>query len=181
MPSRAPISKRTTPNTCAPTTASSSSSATSRPKPALALVERTLGDWRVEGAPPAFAIPDAPQPTGVTDVAHFIAGKTQNDLILGFPGIRRDNPDYYALEMMNLILGRLGLYGRLGKSVREDQGLAYYAISGLEAGFGPGPWSVRAGVNPSNVRRAVRSILAEIERIRASRSARRNWPPASAS
>jgi zinc protease len=133
----------------------------------VALVERTLGDWRVAGPPPAFAVPDAPPPAGVRDVAHVIAGKTQNDLVLGFPGIRRTDPDYYALEMANLILGRLGLYGRLGKSVREEQGLAYYAISGLEAGFGPGPWAVRAGVNPTNVGRAVRSILAEIERIRA--------------
>ena len=68
--------------------------------------------------------------------------------MLGFPGIRRTNPDYYALEMMNLILGRLGLYGRLGKSVREDQGLAYYAYSGFEAGFGPGPWAVPRGGQP---------------------------------
>jgi zinc protease len=135
------------------------------PEAALALVERTFGDWRAEGAPPPFAIPDAPQPAETQEVFHFIAGKTQNDLILGFPSIRRNNPDYYALEMMNLILGRLGLYGRLGKSVREDQGLAYYAVSGFEAGFGPGPWSVRAGVNPTNVRRAVSSILAEMERI----------------
>ncbi|MDQ2810107.1 MAG: insulinase family protein [Chloroflexota bacterium] len=135
------------------------------PDAAFALVERTLGDWRVAGPPPPFAVPDAPVPAAASEVQHFISGKTQADLVLGFPAMRRNNPDYYALEMMNLILGRLGLYGRLGKTVREDQGLAYYAYSGFEAGFGPGPWSVRAGVNPNNVRQAVASILTEMRRI----------------
>ncbi|HUS15720.1 MAG TPA: pitrilysin family protein [Chloroflexia bacterium] len=135
------------------------------PETALALAEKTLGDWQVAGEPPPFAVPDAPLPEGIQRVHHTIAGKTQNDLVLGFPTIRRSHPDYYALDMMNLILGRLGLYGRLGKTVREDQGLAYYAYSGVESGFGPGPWTVRAGVNPANVGRAVQSILAEMTRI----------------
>jgi zinc protease len=56
--------------------------------------------------------------------------------------------------------------GRLGETVRDQQGLAYYAYSGLEAGLGRGPWSVRAGVNPANVDQAVESILAEIARLR---------------
>ncbi len=136
------------------------------PAAALSLVESSFGDWQVAGPAPEFGVPDAPLPADRQEVFHFIAGKTQNDLVLGFPALRRNNPDYYALEMMNLILGRLGLYGRLGRSVREEQGLAYYALSSLEAGFGPGPWAVRAGVNPTNVRRAVRSIVAEVERIR---------------
>jgi zinc protease len=135
------------------------------PEAGLDLARQALGDWQVDGGAPALVIPDAPQPAETREVQHFLAGKTQNDLVLGFPALRRTDPDYYAMEMMNLILGRLGLYGRLGKSVREDQGLAYYAYSGLEAGLGAGPWAVRAGVNPANVRRAVASILTEIRRM----------------
>ena len=55
--------------------------------------------------------------------------------------------------------------GRLGKTVREDQGLAYYTGSRVSGGMGPGPWQVSSGVNPSNVNLAVQSILGEIERI----------------
>jgi zinc protease len=135
------------------------------PAEGLELAERAFGDWRVEGTPAPIAVADVAQPEATRELHHPIAGKTQNDLVLGFPAIRRTNPDYYALEMMNLILGRLGLYGRLGKTVREDQGLAYYAYSGFSAGFGPGPWTVRAGVNPVSVRRAVASILVEMRRI----------------
>jgi zinc protease len=52
--------------------------------------------------------------------------------------------------------------GRLGKSVRGKQGLAYYAYSDLRGGLGPSPWLVSAGVNPMNVSRAISSIRDEI-------------------
>src|SRR5258708_36881587 len=68
--------------------------------------------------------------------------------------------------MANLVFGRLGMMGRLGDSVREAQGLAYRVYSELDAGLGPGPWSVRAGVNPANVTRALAAIQREIKRLR---------------
>ena len=82
--------------------------------------------------------------------------------MLGFPSIARNHPDYYALDVANLILGRLGLNGRIGANVRERQGLAYYSYSDLEGGLGPGAWAARAGINPANVERAVEAIRSEI-------------------
>ena len=77
--------------------------------------------------------------------------KLQSDLVLGAVSIRRKDPDFQALRMANMILGRLGMMGRLGETVREEKGLAYGVHSELDAGIGAGPWAVRAGVNPSNV------------------------------
>jgi len=91
-----------------------------------------------------------------------LPGKTQSDLALGIPGVRRADPGYYATMMANLLLGQLGMMGRIGENVRERQGMAYYAYSDLRAGLTAGPWWVRAGVNPANVDRAVAAILAEI-------------------
>jgi len=65
----------------------------------------------------------------------------------------------------NTILGVFGLMGRLGEKVRDEQGLAYYSLSRVDGGPGPGPWSVIAGVNPANIERAIASIRAEIRRI----------------
>jgi zinc protease len=129
--------------------------------------QRLFGHWRsrTDSVEP-YEIPDVPQPQGVTAIFKPVAGKTQNDIVLGFPALRRTDPDYYAFDLMNLLLGRIGLMGRLGKNVRDDQGLAYHAGSSFEAGLGRGPWAVRAGVNPLNVARAVDSIEFEIERIR---------------
>jgi len=67
---------------------------------------------------------------------------------------------------MNMVLGRFAMGGRLGRSVREEQGMAYYTYSAVDAGLGPGPFVVRAGVQAVHVEPAVKSILAEIERIR---------------
>jgi zinc protease len=68
-------------------------------------------------------------------------------------------------SLMNTILGVFGMMGRIGQSVREEQGLAYYAYSRLNGGLGPSPWLASAGVAPENVDQAVESIRAEIGRI----------------
>lgn len=133
---------------------------------AVAALAREFGDWRGEGEAPRLEIPEAAPPAATRRTARTLAGKTQADIAIGLPALNRANPDYYALDMANLILGRLGLYGRLGKVVREEQGLAYYAYSLLEGGKGPGAWGARAGVAPANVERAIASILAEVRRLR---------------
>ena len=130
-------------------------------------VDGLFGGWQPKGdQPEPYEIPDVAQPGGTRVVFKHVPGKTQNDIVLGFPSIRRSDPDYYAFDIMNLLLGRIGLMGRLGKNVRDAQGLAYYAGSSFEAGLGAGPWAVRAGVNPTNVNKAIESIKHEIERIR---------------
>lgn len=130
-------------------------------------VESLFGGWQAQGSQPEpYTIPDASQPEGASNVFKAVPGKTQNDIVLGFPSLRRNDSDYYAFDLMNLLLGRIGLMGRLGKTVRDEQGLAYYAGSSFEAGLGAGPWAVRAGVNPDNIGKAIESIKREIERIR---------------
>ncbi|HEY8602593.1 MAG TPA: pitrilysin family protein [Thermomicrobiales bacterium] len=133
---------------------------------AVATIDGLFGDWAAEGLTPPFAIPPAALPTAPQRHEATLPGKSQSDITIGHPAIPRTNPDYYALELANLILGRFGLGGRLGKSVRETQGLAYSTGSSLEGGMGPGAWVARAGVSPANVERAIESIIAEVERIR---------------
>jgi zinc protease len=65
---------------------------------------------------------------------------------------------------MNNILGQYSIGGRLGDSIRERQGMAYYVFSSLDANVIPGPLVIRAGVNPANVERAVSSIDGELTR-----------------
>jgi zinc protease len=127
-------------------------------------LEATFGDWQGP-QPPDVAIGDPPSPSA-QQVDVPVPGKTQSDLVVGVPGIRRNHPDYYALRLANMILGRLGMMGRLGDTVREAQGLAYGVHSELEASLGPGPWSIRAGVNPANVDTALAAISEQLALIR---------------
>jgi zinc protease len=92
--------------------------------------------------------------------------KVQADLVLALPAIPRSHPDYQALNVANLILGSLGMMGRLGERVRDQQGLAYYVYSRFSARLWAGDWIANAGVDPENVDRAVDGILAEVRRLR---------------
>jgi len=123
--------------------------------------------WRSAGpvAPPAVS-PVGPAPS-VQRRRVEIPGKSQADIVLGVPGFSRLSPDYYPAMIADLILGRLGLMGRLGATVRDEEGLAYYVYSQAQAGFLAGPWTVRAGVNPRNVDRAIDGILREIRGLQA--------------
>jgi zinc protease len=91
--------------------------------------------------------------------------KAQTDIAYGFTCIRRSDPAYYAYWLMNNILGQYAIGGRLGDSIRERQGMAYYVFSALDANLIPGPLMVRAGVSPENVERAVASIDAELSQL----------------
>jgi zinc protease len=123
---------------------------------AVALMERNLGGW--QGTAPELVIPDPGSAPDAGRAEIGLPGKVQADIAAGARAIARSNPDFYALSTANLILGRLGLMGRLGESVRERQGMAYYAFSALEVGTGVGFWSARAGVDPGNIERAIESI-----------------------
>lgn len=138
-----------------------------RAEQAIEQIERTLGKWKAKGKPAEHAIADAPRLKQIVQKRAALAGKTQADVVIGYAGLRRTDPDFYALMLGDLIFGRLGLYGRLGANVRDKQGLAYYVYSGVEASLGAGPWAVHAGVNPKNLDRAIEGIVAEVKRLRA--------------
>jgi zinc protease len=123
---------------------------------------RAFEGWTPDAASALPPVPAAGPAASVQRPQVAIPGKTQADIVLGVPGFARTSPDYYAGMMADLILGRLGLMGRLGASVRDEEGLAYYVYSQAQAGFFGGPWAVRAGVNPANVGRAIDGILREI-------------------
>ena len=122
-------------------------------------VRAALGDWQAPGVTPNRSIPPAVSLDEQRRQLVPVEGKTQSDIVLGWPGLTRDDPDYMPARLANTILGVFGMMGRLGDSVRDEQGLAYYVYSRLEAGLGAGPWTAIAGVNPANVERAIDGIL----------------------
>jgi zinc protease len=137
------------------------------PAAVMALIERFFGDWQAPGAPPQVTLPD-PLPLPDQRRVHIaLDGKSQTDVIWAVHGLDRRSPDYYAASVANMILGQLGIGGRLGERVREEQGLAYYCGSSLDADLGAGPWTAMAGVNPAHVERAIDAIVREIKQFAA--------------
>lgn len=89
----------------------------------------------------------------------------QAHICLGLPALPRDHPDQWALELLNTVLGD-GSSSRLFLKVREDEGLAYDVHSFQTDYADCGTLQVYAGVDPTDIPAALRSILAELARLR---------------
>ena len=127
------------------------------PARAIAAATRVFGDWK-KPTPPVVTLPQVERPRDRQRAVMPMMNKSQADIAYGFVTILRSDPAYHAYNLMNNIFGQYSLGGRLGDSIRERQGMAYYCFSSLDANVVRGPLTVRAGVNPANVDRAVASI-----------------------
>ena len=134
------------------------------PARAVESAHRVLAPWRA-GSAADLVLPPPPPATGRRLQVIQMMNKAQADIACGFTTIVRSDPSFNAYWLMNNILGEYSMGGRLGGSIRERQGMAYYAFSALDANVIPGPLVIRAGVNPSNVDRALASIDEELVRI----------------
>ena len=91
---------------------------------------------------------------------------TQSNVILGHGGISRTNPDFYAVTVMNYILGAGGFSSRLMDSIRDKQGLVYGIMSHFDARLMPGSFWINFQTRTEATNQAIQSVLAEIKSIR---------------
>ena len=134
------------------------------PSEAVDAVQQTLGDWQNGFQEPMPEIPPQNPLKKMEKKSVTIPGKFQADIILGGLAPERSSPDYLPLRLGNNILGEFGMMGRLGKRVREEEGLAYYAYSSLSVSNGPGAWEMIAGVNHANIDQTITLIQEEIRK-----------------
>lgn len=87
---------------------------------------------------------------------------TQANIILGHLGVSRDNPEYYALSVMNYILGGGGFASRLMQNIREDKGLVYSIYSFFSPKKYSGSFQVRLQTKNESANIAIKEILSEI-------------------
>jgi zinc protease len=95
-----------------------------------------------------------------------VPDKAQVDVLYGYAGgLRRSDPDFYAVDVLNTLLGA-GFSSRLMANVRDRLGLVYGIYSGTAATLGPGPFQVRLGSNPANVDAAVAEMDRQLSMLR---------------
>jgi predicted Zn-dependent peptidase len=91
----------------------------------------------------------------------------QGRVSIGLPTARRGDPDAYALEVMNEILGGSGFSSRITRTVRSNEGLAYSAGSGLSLGvWAPGRFRAAFQSKSRTVSYAAQLVMDEIKRMR---------------
>jgi predicted Zn-dependent peptidase len=114
-----------------------------------------------------------PIPTNITFAApgvYFVnkPDVNQGRVSLMLPGITRDNPDYYAVIMMNDILGGGGFTSRIMNRIRSDEGLAYSAYSSFPGGvYYPGVFTIAFQSKSRTAAYAASIALEETKRIAA--------------
>ena len=106
------------------------------------VIEKGLANWAPGGERPQFSFPPLPAAKATTIYLVDKPGSAQSIFALGMPGPPRSTPDYYALQVMNTILGGM-FQARLNANIREEKGYSYGVSSGF--GFGKGPHPFRTG------------------------------------
>jgi len=128
-------------------------------------LEAAFANW--PGA--AATVPPVPSEihTAAPGIYRIQKDVNQGRVSIGLPSVRRGDPDVYALEVMNEILGGSGFTSRIMKTVRSDEGLAYSAGSGLRFGvYYPGAFRAEFQSKSRTVAYAAQLVLQEIKGMR---------------
>ncbi len=131
---------------------------------ATALVQTHFGSWKKGAA----QLRPTRKPAAIDKKTVQLIEKdlTQSTIVLGHPGISRTNPDFYAVTVMNHILGAGGFSSRLMDSIRDKQGLAYGIMSHYDARAMPGSFWINLQTRTETTNQAISGVLAEMKAIR---------------
>lgn len=131
----------------------------------VAAIRDAFGDWASEEV-------ELPEPPPVPDTAArkvMLVDKPADQVYIrmGEVSIRRQDPDYYALQLVNRILGGSSFMSRLVGEVRTKRGMAYFVGSAVDAGMRDrGSFLMAVGTEPDNVSTVINVMLGEVERLR---------------
>lgn len=131
-------------------------------------VTRLTAGWK-RGVVAKAATPKVTNPKQFTQKIVTMPGASQLHFYMGHLGIRRDNPDYYKLLVMDYVLGTgPGFTDRLSSRLRDREGLAYTVQANMtsSAGEEPGLFTCYIGTDPENFGRVKKEFLEELNRIR---------------
>ncbi len=125
-------------------------------------------DWKKRELP-KLNLPAIHQPQKLHETIISMPAATQLNIYLGHPGIRRDDPDYYKLLVMDNILGiGSGFTDRLSSKLRDRNGWAYTVSASIttNAGDDVGVFTGYIATYPDKLEIVKKGMIAEIERMR---------------
>lgn len=127
-------------------------------------VEKALSAWTKGGDKPSFDYPKLPelQPAKIYLVDK--PGAAQSVVNIGLPGPSRNTPDYFALQVLNTILGGQ-FQSRLNANIREQKGYSYGVNSGFNYGKGPGAFRAGGSIFTAKTDAALIEFMKELKGI----------------
>jgi predicted Zn-dependent peptidase len=137
----------------------------------MAQLERVFGGWKPKPVPPAATTaPARPSSKPLTIYLVDKPGAAQSEIRVGHAGASRTNPDYYALQVLNTMLG--GQFtSRVNLNLRERHGFTYGARTAWAFRRGDGPFYAAAGVFTAKTDSSVTEFMNELKDLRGPRPA----------
>jgi predicted Zn-dependent peptidase len=132
------------------------------------IVEQALAAWPRGGDRPAFDYPAVRTRDERTIYLVDKPGAAQSTVSIGHPGPPRSTPDYFALQVMNTMLGGM-FQSRLNANIREEKGYSYGVGSGFSYGKGPGAFTADGDVVSDKTDEALIEFMKELKGILGSR------------
>jgi zinc protease len=129
------------------------------PEEFLARLKAAFGGWARGELPRLAPQPSAPPAEPLVLIDEPVA---QANIALGRHGVERSDPDFYALQVGNYILGGGGFASRLMEQVRARRGLAYQVASELDARAWPGSFQVIMQTANATAREAIELARAQV-------------------
>src|ERR1044072_5186737 len=131
---------------------------------AKAAIEKGLAAWAKSGEKPSFDYPKLPelQPAKIYLVDK--PGASQSVFNIGLPGPPRNTPDYFALQVLNTILGGQ-FQSRLNANIREQKGYSYGVRSSFGYGKGPGAFNAGGAIFTAKTDAALIEFMKELKGI----------------
>jgi zinc protease len=131
-----------------------------------ALVTQLFSRLPTSPAHACTAMPAVPEvkPLDKAQEARIAFDSAQAHVLIGQPGFKRDDPDYFALTVGNYVLGGGGFVSRLTHEVREKRGLSYSVYSYFAPGLHAGAFTLGLQTRPDQAAQAVqvsREVLAQ--------------------
>lgn len=132
------------------------------------LLDRSFALWITkEGAYGLKAFQNRPPVLKGARVEIIDREVAQANIRFGHIGIARDNPDYYAVQVMNYVLGGGGFSSRLMKVIRDEMGLTYSINSFFAANKFPGRFEIEVQTRNESAGRVIEEMRKQISRMRA--------------
>ncbi|MFH1214546.1 MAG: pitrilysin family protein [Candidatus Neomarinimicrobiota bacterium] len=138
-------------------------------KEIVAKLNETYGQWKHKSGDPHLAFQKAKAIKGKTV---YVFGNPEYkqcrvDLAINpiEGGIKVDNPDIQTLKLLESILCGSSLTSRMGKELRDKQGLSYGIKSNLWIRDQGGYWNIRTELDKANLSKMIHGIFNEIDKV----------------
>ena len=138
------------------------------PSAVRAMVERVLAPWSSGGTMPSFNYSAVSEPKATTIYLVDKPGAAQSSFAIGLPGPARSTSDYFALEVLNTMLGGM-FQSRLNANIREQKGYSYGVGSSFSYGKGPGAFEAGGEIVTAKSDSALIEFMKELRGIRGGR------------